>query len=385
MNERILAVDDDPLTLRTYSRALGGQFNLVTAASGPVALAKLKADEYAVILSDLKMPEMDGVTFLRAARVLRPDAVRVMISGQAELGDAINSLNNAGIFRLVLKPCPCEEISDTLTRALEQYRLITAEKQLLEGTLNGAIQMLTEILSIMDASVYGKAQLRRRLAREVAIMLRQPIWTFEIAALLAEVGRATLPPALNEKLAKRYTLTEQERQLVQRVPEFSSRLLRNIPRIDAVAQAVLYQGKAFNGAGFPLDSVAGKDIPLAGRVLRAVNALIDLVDSGIEPELAINMLKQDQQRYDPDVAIALYPCVPLLLKQEAPPVPVAPGEASMATLAAGMILRADIVTGDGIVVLGSGTRLTELHVQRVKNFAQLNPVAEPILVEMQEA
>src|SRR5690606_14584883 len=170
--------------------------------------------------------------FLRAARELRPETVRMMISGHADLDDAINSVNNAGIFRLMLKPCPDEQIAAALTAGLEQYRLIVAEKELLEGTLNGAIQTLTDILGIMDGAVYGKAQLRRRLAREVAIALKEPTWTFEIAALLAEIGRATLPPALNQKLSQGQALNPAERRLVERVPEFSSRLLQNIPRIE---------------------------------------------------------------------------------------------------------------------------------------------------------
>lgn len=378
----ILAVDDEPVILRSYTRNLGEQFNLLTADSPATALELLRENPVAVILSDLKMPGMDGVSFLRAARELRPETVRMMISGHADLDDAINSVNNAGIFRLMLKPCPDEQIAAALTAGLEQYRLIVAEKELLEGTLNGAIQTLTDILGIMDGAVYGKAQLRRRLAREVAIALKEPTWTFEIAALLAEIGRATLPPALNQKLSQGQALNPAERRLVERVPEFSSRLLQNIPRIEAVARAVLYQAKRYNGAGFPDDGVARDDIPVAARMLHAVNALLDLVEKGTAPAQAIEMLKQGPEHYDPKVVMALYPCVAVLEAKSETPRSRGLNYATVSNLEAGMVLRADIVTTDGTMILAAGARLTQVQVQRVRNFAQIHDIVEPILVEM---
>lgn len=381
MNQTILAVDDEPLILRSYGRTLGDQFNLVTAESADAALSILRTDEIAVILTDLKMPGMDGIAFLQSARELRPETVRMMISGHADMGDAINSVNIAGIFRLMLKPCPEEQIVAAITAGLEQYRLVTAEKQLLEGTLNGAIQALTDILSIMDPDAFGQAQLRRRLAREVALALKQPTWTFEIAALLAEIGRATLPPALNEKLKDHRSLNESERRLVERLPEFSSRLLKNIPRIDGVVEAVLYQGKHFNGSGFPGDGIAGEQIPIAARALHVVNALLALVTKGTAPAIAIDILKQGPEHYDPKIVMSLYGSIPLLQAKKTPGHGAGLGQASVATLSSGMVLLGDIVTEEGVVILGAGTRLTDLHVQRIKNFGQLNPIAEPILVD----
>jgi DNA-binding NtrC family response regulator len=137
MTDLILAVDDEPLLLRSYQRTLSESFNLVTADGPERALEIVRERDVAIILTDLKMPGMDGIAFLRAAREVRPDAVRMMISGHADMGDAINSVNQAGIFRLMLKPCPDGDIASALRDGLAQYRLVTAEKQLLEGTLNG--------------------------------------------------------------------------------------------------------------------------------------------------------------------------------------------------------------------------------------------------------
>ncbi|MCS6275654.1 MAG: response regulator [Opitutus sp.] len=344
----------------------------------------LEAEEYAVILTDLKMPGMDGVQFLQAARALRPDTVRLMISGHADMGDALNSINQAGVFRLMLKPCAPEQVAAALNAGLEQYRLITAEKQLLEGTLNGAIQALTDILSLLDAEAFGQAQLRRSLAREVALALKQPTWSFEIAAQLAEIGRATLPPSVNEKLKNHQPLSAAETKLVERVPEFSSRLLQRIPRLEAVTQAVLYQDKHFNGAGYPENKIAGAAIPLEARVLHAIKALLTIVRKGTSPTEAISLLKQGPERYEPAVVLALYASVKVF-EAAAKPVTTngltAPSAVSLAKLEAGMTLRANVTTPNGLILLTAGTRLTEAHLQRLQNFAEINGVTEPIAIE----
>ncbi|MCS6242355.1 MAG: response regulator [Opitutus sp.] len=384
MSNLILAVDDEPLILRAYQRSLGEQFTLHTAEGPAAALKMLEAEEYAVILTDLKMPGMDGVQFLQAARALRPDTVRLMISGHADMGDALNSINQAGVFRLMLKPCAPEQVAAALNAGLEQYRLITAEKQLLEGTLNGAIQALTDILSLLDAEAFGQAQLRRSLAREVALALKQPTWSFEIAAQLAEIGRATLPPSVNEKLKNHQPLSAAETKLVERVPEFSSRLLQRIPRLEAVTQAVLYQDKHFNGAGYPENKIAGAAIPLEARVLHAIKALLTIVRKGTSPTEAISLLKQGPERYEPAVVLALYASVKVF-EAAAKPVTTngltAPSAVSLAKLEAGMTLRANVTTPNGLILLTAGTRLTEAHLQRLQNFAEINGVTEPIAIE----
>jgi response regulator RpfG family c-di-GMP phosphodiesterase len=384
MSQLILAVDDEPLILRAYQRSLGEAFTLHTAEGPEAALALLQAQEYAVILTDLKMPGMDGVAFLQKARLLRPDTVRLMISGHADMGDALNSMNQAGVFRLMLKPCAPEQVAAALNAGLEQYRLITAEKQLLEGTLNGAIQALTDILSLLDAEAFGQAQLRRSLAREVALALKQPTWSFEISAQLAEIGRATLPPALNEKLKTHQPLSAAETKLVERVPEFSSRLLQRIPRLESVTQAVLYQDKHFNGSGCPETKIAGTAIPLEARVLHAIKALLAIVRKGTSPTEAITLMKHGPERYDPAVVLSLYAGLRVFQAAAKPALAdgaVGPAAVSLAKLETGMTLSADVVTPSGLVLLCAGTRITDANLQRLHNFAQLNGITEPIAVE----
>lgn len=381
MNETILAVDDEPRILSAYQRNLGEYFRILTAESPQFALSMLQAEPFAVVLSDLKMPGMDGIEFLKKVRVIQPSAARVLISGHADMSDAISSINNAGIFRLLIKPCPIEDLSLAFEAGIEQYRLVTAEKALLEQTLNGAIQTLTDILAIQDPEAFGHAQRRSLMARELAKALNAPEWLFQMAALLAELGRATLPLTLREKMAKRMVLSEIEQKLVSRVPEFSYELLKKIPRIEDVAKAVLYQDKNYDGSGYPEDDTMGDDIPLAARALHAINGAAALCGEGMAPDLAVASMKAKPDIYDPKIVEVLLVCDQFL-----PTVKTrkhqGPQSAMLGDLVPDMVLLGDLVTKDGLLVMGAGTRLTAAQIQRIHNFSRLNSVVEPILVEM---
>src|SRR5437868_6956083 len=131
MAERILLVDDDPNLLDGYRRSLSREFLMETALGSQLAL-KLIAENgpYAVVVSDMRMPGMDGVQFLSKLKAQAPDTVRVMLTGNADMDTAINAINEGSIFRFLNKPCSKETMGKTLTAALLQYRLVTAEKQL---------------------------------------------------------------------------------------------------------------------------------------------------------------------------------------------------------------------------------------------------------------
>ncbi len=104
---------------------------------------------------------MDGIQLCRI-KAQSPDTIRVMLTGNAEIDTAINAINEGSIFRFLTKPCTREAMAKTLTAALVQYRLVTAEKQLLEQTLSGSIQVLTEVLSLVNPAAFSRAERARR-------------------------------------------------------------------------------------------------------------------------------------------------------------------------------------------------------------------------------
>src|SRR5208282_1041000 len=149
--EKILLVDDDNSILDGYRRSLSREFPMETAVGGQQALQMVaESGPYAVVVSDMRMPGMDGIQLLSKIKALSPDTIRVMLTGNADTDTAVNAINEGSIFRFLNKPCSKEVMAKTLTAALVQYRLVNAEKQLLEQTLSGSMQVLTEVLSLVN-------------------------------------------------------------------------------------------------------------------------------------------------------------------------------------------------------------------------------------------
>jgi response regulator RpfG family c-di-GMP phosphodiesterase len=378
---RLLFVDDDCNLLAALQRTLRKRFNFEIAVGGQEALEILKEKgPFAVVVVDMNMPLMNGVELLEAVAAVSPDTVRVMLTGNADQRTAAEAVNRGSVFRFLSKPCEPEELTATLDTALKQYELITTEKALLNQTLNGSLQVLTDILAMLDPDAFGQAQLRRSVVREVAVQLGlASTWDVEIAALLAEIGLVTLPSVLREKVRTRQVLTDNESQLVNRVPEFSARLLGSIPRLESVARAVLYQNKNYDGTGFPSDGVFGAEIPVGARMLRVVGAVVKMHLKGIPFPDALRAVLAGPEHYDPAVAQALSLCRSVLRRQ---PQAAANGTRSVpiAELAPGHVLLSAIVTVEGTVVLAAGVTLNAAQIQRLRNYSSLNAVVEPISV-----
>jgi DNA-binding NtrC family response regulator len=148
MSNKILCIDDDANVLTGIQRNLRKQFDIDTAVGALAALKLIEKEcPYAVIVADMQMPGMNGVEFLNIARKKYPDTVRVMLTGNADQKTATDAVNRGHIFSFLNKPCPPEKLAEVLTDGIKQYRLITAERELLENTLNGSVKVLMEILS----------------------------------------------------------------------------------------------------------------------------------------------------------------------------------------------------------------------------------------------
>lgn len=136
---KILFVDDEGAVLDSLRRNLGRCYDLETAVGPQAGLRRLEtAGPFAVIVSDLRMPGMDGVAFLAKARELAPEAVAVMLTGHGDLDAAMAAVNEGHIFRFLTKPCPPDILARSLDAALAQYRLAAADRELLRVTLENA-------------------------------------------------------------------------------------------------------------------------------------------------------------------------------------------------------------------------------------------------------
>ena len=157
MSDRILYVDDEPNVLAACKRSLGRKLDITTATSGAEGLEIVRKEgPFAVVLSDMRMPHMDGVEFICAVRKQAPDTVCMMLTGNADQETAMNAINKGQIFRFLTKPCPQEDLSVALQAGIRQYRLITAEKELLNKTLMGSIRALSDVLGLVNPKAFAR-------------------------------------------------------------------------------------------------------------------------------------------------------------------------------------------------------------------------------------
>lgn len=218
---RLLCVDDDAYVLDGLRDVLCRSFDVGTAVSGLDRLEMLRSEPnaYAVVVSDMRMPVMNGAEFLRAARRIAPDAVRMLLTGEADVQAATDAVNHGQLFRFLIKPCDAQELMRACAAALGQHRLQAAERVLLEQTVRGSVDALAEVLALTNPAAFGRGARVKALAGELAraATLRN-WWEVEVAAMLAHVGAVTLPQATAEKLYAGADLTAQEAAMVGRVP-----------------------------------------------------------------------------------------------------------------------------------------------------------------------
>lgn len=379
MSEKILFVDDDPSILSAFRRQLHKQFDINTANSGDEGLALLKTEApFAVVVADMRMPKMDGIQFLKAVQEESPNCVRLMLTGNADQQTAIDAVNEGEVFRFLTKPCPTQLLVKTLNAALTQHHLLHAERELLEGTLNGSIKLLIEVLSIVAPSVFERAVSLRETAVELARILHiTDTWDIEMATMLSDIAYVTLPAETLAKCQSRNTLSHAEKLIVSRLPETAYKLLKHIPRLEKVARIVLYQGKNFDGTGIPQDSVAGDDIPFESRILKVLHDFKDLEENEVEATEALEKMKQCADLYDPRVLQTAAWFFSAGKEETQEQIQL---DASVSELRPGQVLITNILTVDGGLLLAAGRKLTSTVIEKLYNYHDLHKIKEPIKV-----
>jgi response regulator RpfG family c-di-GMP phosphodiesterase len=361
---RILCVDDEPQILEGLSPHLRRHYELDTATSGLAALEMLAREPtVAVIMSDMRMPGMDGATFLARARQLAPDAVRMLLTGQADIDAAAAAINEGQIFRFLTKPCPPPTLLAAFGSAVEQHELITAERVLLEQTLHGSIKTLTDVLALVSPTSFGRAtrikQLVSDLAERLAIRER---WQVEVAAMLSQLGCITLPAETAESVYYGRPLSADEQKLVDRLPALTEELLGNIPRLEAVREILKTYPKPYRSDD-SVQSDPRKRIVAQGAQLLKVAVDFDALESSevASSSLAVDTLRGRVSQYAPEVLQAL---VAVRGGEQASEVRELPAS----ELRSGMILAQDVKLPNGVLLVARGYVVNERFLERLRNF-----------------
>ena len=376
MNEKILFVDDDISILSACKRLLSSQYEVITVESGKQGIIALKENgPIAVVVSDFRMPQMNGVQFLSSARQISPDTVRILLTGQADIQATIGAVNEGNIFRFLTKPCENPKLIKALNSAIEQYQLVIAERELLDRTLKGSVKLLSDILSMVSPIAFSCSSRISSMVKRLAVKLNmENIWEVELAAMLSQIGCVTIPGETLEKRNRGEILSENEKIMFKEHPQIGKNLLANIPRLEGIAQAVAYQDKQFDGGGTPVDNKKGTDIPLISRILKVVLDLDVMLTKGITKLQALKEMRTRSQWYDSEVFAALeteiinikegYVLRKIMLKDIQP----------------GMILADDIKTSKGVLLIQKGHEITNVIRTRLLNINNVDSIVEPIMI-----
>jgi len=381
MAEKILFVDDDVNLLAGFERNLRRRFQVETAEGGALGLEKIAGrGPYAVVVSDMQMPEMNGIQFLSAVKERSPDTVRVMLTGNADVEVAMGVVNEGNIFRFLAKPCGAEVLGKALDDALAQHRLVMAEKELLGKTLNGSIKLLTDILSVTDAPAFGRTQVMREMIAHIADQLGiKNSWEIHLAVMLAPIGFVTVPAETAVKARAGEPLSEVEGEMVARLPDTAAKLLANIPRLEGVAKMVRYQQKHYDGTGFPADSVSGDAIPEGARLLKIFADMAQLQKTGFSRLDALAEMEGRGGWYDPRL-LASVRAVVGGSAEEATTIVSKSISVSVKELVPGMMLHSNVMTKDGLMIITAGHQLNEMTLEKIRNFDSISGIQEPIVV-----
>ena len=379
MTEKILFVDDEPHVLESIRRQLRKRFDLETAATGEEALRILKNDgPFAVIVSDMRMPGMNGVELLSTVKDTFPDTVRMMLTGNADQETAIEAVNNGQIFRFLNKPCPPALFITSLALALRQYRLITAEKQLLQQTLNGSVNVLSELLSLSNPMAYSSGLRCKGYVMQIASALNLPnLWQFEMSALMSQIGCMTLPAEVLEIVYAGHALNADESAMYGDHPSIGAKLLERIPRLENVTKIIAMQQLRFDEIDETLSSNELEEVLLGAQILKTVTDFDLHLFRGRNPGESLQVMQREKGAYNPVVLQALKNIKIEKLEKIV--------SLKVADITIGMIPAEDIVATNGGLIVPKGQKITWPVKQGLLNFAKQVGIVEPIKMNVGQA
>lgn len=367
----MLLVDDEPNVIEGLTRRLRRDFQIFSAGDGAQALRLLEQEgEMDVIISDMRMPNMNGAQLLAEVRRFYPDMIRILLTGQADLESAIQAVNEGQIFRFLAKPCPADIVKTVLQAAMRQHELVNAERVLLDKTLRGALHVLAEVLALAMPEAFGKSTRIRAHAAAIAKAVGlEDVWRIEAAATLSQVGAITLHPQTASKLYHGERLTADEQVSVARLPSFAIELLSTIPRLESVCDLI-----AMGFAGEPNKVPAATE----AQVLK-LSAEFDALSTTLKsPANALSHLQANTQGYDPQVLQAFFE----LINDE-----VLGGrltDIDVNELRDGMVLAEDLYNANGTLLLARGQRVRANVIARIQSLKNNLGAKQQVKVRLQD-
>ncbi len=366
---RVLCVDDEADLLDSLRLLLRGRYDVSVARSATEALELFDTDEqmpFDVVVSDMRMPGMTGAELLTSLRVSHPEIPRLLLTGQADVEAAIAAINEAKIFRFLTKPCPPELLIESIDEAVEQARFRSVERDLLDRTLNGTVDMLTDVLGLVSTEAVDRSHRIRgnvhRLCQEIGI---EVVWELDLATMLCQLGFVAIPAPIGGP---------ESAELHERRVELTAELLIRIPRLQSVAALIRGQ-LSTEAVRSDNDIDAWSQRELNAEILRLAVNLEELLATGSTPEQAINAMIGAERPSSTFLLAALAK----LPNADDGHVDMAVGVDDLHPL---MVLTEDLALDSGPTLAPAGMELSAALISRVVSFARTAGVREPIGVRV---
>ncbi|MBT4836358.1 MAG: response regulator [Methylococcales bacterium] len=362
---RILLVDDEPAILEGLEIQLRRKYQVISATSGQLGLDELSlSNDFSVVVSDMRMPSMDGATFLSHCREVSPDTVRILLTGYSDQESAISAINDGQIYRFLTKPCPASQFLRTIDEATKQHNLITAEHELLEKTLHGCVKTLMDVLALTNAVGFGRATRLHKIVKELCDELNiKNRWFIEVAAMVSQLGAITLPEQLAEKLYYSEKLNHEEQQQVDALPAVVNSLLENIPRLEPVLDLLADLGKKSQL----------KDPKCPANLIKIAMDYDILESRGQTAQECLDILQNRMPIYP---AIVIQALIKIKgdnsLRKNIQEIPIK-------EIHEGMVFAADVFTSSGILLIPRGFSVTSGLISKTQQFRK-DYVQEPVLI-----
>ena len=306
---KILIVDDEEDNLALLYRTLRGKYNITKASSAIEALEILKNEQFDCILSDHKMPLMDGVEFLKRVYDMQPKTMRLLVTAYTDVKILIDAINYAKIYRYIKKPYSPDELLMIVENTLETYQLKLDNENLIQDLkelFSGTIKSIIEALDAKDSYTLGRS---RRVAFYALKIVDKMALTpaeaskIELAGLLHDIGMIGVAEEILNKTQK---LTEEEYEKIKMHVQYSVKILKDIKQLYEITEIVKYHHEYYNGCGYPY-GLQGEQIPLGSRIIAIADAYDAMVSdrayrNSLTQEQAIEILQQGAgKQFDPNL------------------------------------------------------------------------------------
>jgi response regulator RpfG family c-di-GMP phosphodiesterase len=320
MRYKILVVDDEPANLRMLERLFRDEHDVITAESGAEGIEVLDHHDVALIISDQRMPGMNGIDFLTQAARIRRHTTRIILTGYTDVADLVNAINSGVIYRYITKPWVNTDLMQTVRAGLKHYEstkrhhLLAIENERLQVRLNetvqGFVRGVQDIPAYKHSSVPEHCRRTANYARLIGNDLglgQHDMEQLDFASLLHEIPNMRMPFDMG---ISKTSLNVQQLRVTRDNYEIGVRIISGIPDLEYVATVIRYQHERFDGMGF-FDGLDGEKIPHLARILAVANAF-DEMTSGRNLELydkeeraAKWLLDRAGREFDPQVVDAL--------------------------------------------------------------------------------